>query len=270
MSIIPFPMANDTIDVKALRRAPQSRSASGLISPAKESVTVEIVPDHTAEPIKSMQDIIRVTTYLKEQKRFRDNMFFIVGINFGLRISDLSRLRFSDLINPDFTFKESFPVFEKKTRNTRKRKKNRYVSINDAVIEAVTLYLANTPGVSLSDYLFRSESNHGGNVNAPMNKTSFHRILKNIAEEVGLTCQISTHSLRKTFGYWIMVKGNNDPRTLLLLQKIFGHSTAAQTLTYVGLTNQEISEAYMNLNIGLSKDRFSPIDSEIIEEDEAI
>lgn len=266
MSIIPFPMANDTIDVKALRRAPQSRSASGLISPAKESVTVEIVPDHTAEPIKSMQDIIRVTTYLKEQKRYRDNMFFIVGINFGLRISDLSRLRFSDLINPDFTFKESFPVFEKKTRNTRKRKKNRYVSINDAVIEAVTLYLANTPGVSLSDYLFRSESNHGCNVNAPMNKTSFHRILKNIAEEVGLTCQISTHSLRKTFGYWIMVKGNNDPRTLLLLQKIFGHSTAAQTLTYVGITEDEVHDAYMNLNIGYSGSML--VDSNIYEIDD--
>ena len=266
MSIIPFPMAKDTIDVSALRRAPQSRSASGLISPAKESVSVEIVPDHTAEPIKSMQDIIRVTTYLKEQKRFRDNMFFIVGINFGLRISDLSRLRFSDLINPDFTFKESFPVFEKKTRNTRKRKKNRYVSINDAVIEAVTLYLANTPGVSLSDYLFRSESNHGCNVNAPMNKTSFHRILKNIAEEVGLTCQISTHSLRKTFGYWIMVKGNNDPRTLLLLQKIFGHSTAAQTLTYIGITEDEVRNAYMNLNIGYSGSML--VDSSIYEIDD--
>ena len=266
MSIIPFPMAKDTIDVSALRRAPQSRSASGLISPAKESVTVEIVPDHTAEPIKSMQDIIRVTTYLKEKGRFRDNMFFIVGINFGLRISDLSRLRFSDLINPDFTFKESFPVFEKKTRNTRKRKKNRYVSINDAVIEAVTLYLANTPGVSLSDYLFRSESNHGCNVNAPMNKTSFHRILKNIAEEVGLTCQISTHSLRKTFGYWIMVKGNNDPRTLLLLQKIFGHSTAAQTLTYIGITEDEVHDAYMNLNIGYSGSML--VDSSIYEMDD--
>lgn len=266
MSIIPFPMAKDTIDVSALRRAPQSRSASGLISPAKESVAVEIVPDHTAEPIKSMQDIIRVTTYLKEKGRFRDNMFFIVGINFGLRISDLSRLRFSDLINPDFTFKESFPVFEKKTRNTRKRKKNRYVSINDAVIEAVTLYLANTPGVSLSDYLFRSESNHGGNVNAPMNKTSFHRILKNIAEEVGLTCQISTHSLRKTFGYWIMVKGNNDPRTLLLLQKIFGHSTAAQTLTYIGITEDEVHDAYMNLNIGYSGSML--VDSSIYEMDD--
>ena len=266
MSIIPFPMAKDTIDVSALRRAPQSRSASGLISPAKESVTIEIVPDHTAEPIKSMQDIIRVTTYLKEKGRFRDNMFFIVGINFGLRISDLSRLRFSDLINPDFTFKESFPVFEKKTRNTRKRKKNRYVSINDAVIEAVTLYLANTPGVSLSDYLFRSESNHGCNVNAPMNKTSFHRILKNIAEEVGLTCQISTHSLRKTFGYWIMVKGNNDPRTLLLLQKIFGHSTAAQTLTYIGITEDEVHDAYMNLNIGYSGSML--VDSSIYEMDD--
>lgn len=267
MNIIQLNPSDSIIDIHALHRNPATRSAVGLISPAKETVGTELASEHSAEPIKDMNDIMRVTNYLKSQKRWRDNMIFIVGINFGLRISDLRMLRFCDLINPDFSFKVSFPVFEKKTRNTRKRKKNRYVSINDAVVEAVTLYLANTPNVSLSDYLFRSESNRGANDNVPMARYSFERILKGIATDLGITSNASTHMLRKTFGYWIMVRGNNDPRTLLLLQKIFGHSTVAQTLTYIGVSEEEIRDAYMNLNIGYSGALL--VDSNIYETDAA-
>ena len=54
---------------------------------------------------------------------------------------------------------------QKKTKNTRKHQRNRYISINTAVVEAVTLYLENTPGVHLSDYMFRSASNNGCNEN---------------------------------------------------------------------------------------------------------
>ena len=64
-----------------------------------------------------------------------------------------------------------------------------------------------------------------------------------------------------------MVKGGNDPRTLLLLQKIFGHSTAAQTLSYIGVTEDEISTAYKNLNIGYIGTIF--VDSNIYETDAA-
>ena len=43
---------------------------------------------------------------------------------------------------------------------------------------------------------------------------------------------------------------NNDPRKLLVLQKIFGHSSASQTMEYIGITDEEITEAYMRLNLG--------------------
>ena len=149
---------NKVIDLQALQRS-KVKSAAGLIAPAKEETHCELAPEHAAEPIKSLDDIYAISEFLISNKRYRDNMLFIVGINFGLRVSDLRMLRFSNLINDNFTFRDNFPVFEKKTRNTRKRKKNRYITINTAVIEAVTLYLENTPGVTLSDYLFRSESN---------------------------------------------------------------------------------------------------------------
>lgn len=230
-----------------------------MLSPAEEYVESNIVVEHTSDPIKKIEDIYRISNYLIDNKRFRDNMLFIVGINFGLRVSDLIQLRFSNLINEDLTFKDTFPILEIKTMNTRKTRKNRYITINEAVIEAVTLYLQNSPS-SLSDFMFRSESNRGSNKNKPITRKSVDRILKNIAEELDLEEHVSTHTLRKTFAYHQMLIAKNDPRKLLLLQKIFGHSSIYQTLDYIGITKEEIEEAYMSLNLG-SSERYKIINS---------
>lgn len=257
----------NVIDITALRTNAQTatrRLAEGLIAPANEQFEQVLAPEHTAEPIKSMDDILKISEFLIDHERYRDNMLFIVGINFGLRVSDLRMLRFSNLINDNLTFKDSFPVFEKKTRNTRLRKKNRYITINTAVIEAVTLYLENTSDVSLSDYMFRSESNRGGNKNCPLTNQSIDRILKGIADDLGLTTKMSTHTLRKTFCYWMMVRGYNEPRRLLLLQKMLNHSSPAQTMAYIGLDAEEISEAYRALNLGSGR-YHSLVDSSIFE-----
>lgn len=265
MAIIQFPtVPTDTIDMKALRTNARKLNA-GLIAPATEEVTLELASEHAAEPIKSMDDILRVSEYLIENKRYRDNMLFVLGLNFGLRISDLLQLRFTHLITDGFVFRETFAILEQKTKNTRKVRKNRYLTINDAVIDAVTLYLEHTPDVKLSDYLFRSESNRC-TANKPMHRNSVDRILKEIAETLGLGNKMSTHTLRKTFAYHQMVMSNNDPRKLLLLQKIFGHSSAAQTLDYIGITGEEIEEAYRQLNLGSATKNYL-IDSTILETD---
>lgn len=238
----------------------------GLIQPAREEIKCELAPEHTSEPIKDINDIYRISKYLVDHERFRDNMLFIVGINFGLRVSDLRMLRFSHLIAPNLVFRETFPIFEKKTRNTRKRKKNRYITINNAVIEAITLYLENTENVSLSDYMFRSESNRGGNLNQPLSAKSIDRILKGIANDLGLNVKMSTHTLRKTFCYHQMIMSNNDTRKLLLLQKMLNHSSTAQTLDYIGITSEEIYEAYKNFNLGGSQSA-EIIHTELLEAD---
>ncbi len=271
MSVIKFEASrfnHNVINIEALREGTNRKLAAGLIAPAVEDTRCELAPEHAAEPIKSLDDIMRISEYLIGCGRFRDNMLFIVGINFGLRASDLRMLRFSNLINDNCTFRESFPVFEKKTRNTRSRKKNRYITINNAVIEAVTLYLENTPNVCMSDFMFRSVSNHGGNLNEPLSVKSIDRILKGIADELELSVKMSTHTLRKTFCYWMMVRGHNDSRRLLLLQKMLGHSSPAQTLDYIGLTGEEIEDAYRHLNLGSAGFRF--IDGNYIQEKEAV
>lgn len=256
---------NKTININELKKNTRKLDA-GLIAPATEETYCELAPEHAAEPIKSMDDIFKISRYLISEKRYRDNMLFIVGINFGLRVSDLRMLRFCNLINDNLTFKDSFAVFEKKTRNTRKRKKNRYITINHAVIEAVTLYLENTSDVSLSDYMFRSVSNRGGKSNNPLSIKSIDRILKGLATDLDLNVKMSTHTLRKTFCYHQMVMSHNDSRKLLLLQKMLNHSSPAQTLDYIGITAEEIDEAYKQLNLGSATHNYL-VDSNIVEID---
>lgn len=255
----------NVIDISLLQRN-NRKLATGLIAPATEDTYCELAPEHAAEPIKNMDDIFAISRYLIQNGRYRDNMLFIVGINFGLRASDLRMLRFNNLINTNFTFKDSFPVFEKKTRNTRKRKKNRYITINTAVVEAVTLFLQNTPNVSLSDYMFRSESNRGGNLNEPLSVKSIDRILKGIATDLNINVKMSTHTLRKTFCYHQMLMSHNSSRKLMLLQKMLNHSSPAQTLDYIGITTEEIDEAYRKLNLGSATCNYL-VDSSIEEYD---
>ena len=267
--ILQFPQANTpevaTINLSTIRSNVRALK-SGLISPATEDTSSELAAEHTSEPIKNMQDISRISEYLINNRRYRDNMLFIVGINFGLRVSDLRVLRFSHLINEECVYKDSFAILEKKTKNTRKHQRNRYISINTAVIEAVTLYLENTPNTKLSDYLFRSESNHGSSENTPIHRNSVDRIMKGIAKDLALGNKMATHTLRKTFAYHQMVMSNNDHRKLLLLQKMFGHSSESQTLDYIGITGEEIKEAYCKLNLGSQTCNYL-VDSQLVEQD---
>ncbi len=259
---------NQFINVATLRQNSRKLNA-GLIAPAREETVCTLAPEHAAEPIKNMEDIERISRFLISNGRYRDNMLFIVGINFGLRVSDLRMLRFSNLISDNFMFKDSFAVFEQKTRNTRKRKKNRYITINTAVIEAVTLYLEHTPSVCLSDFMFRSTSNHGGALNEPLRIQSIDRILKGIAKDLDINVKMSTHTLRKTFCYHQMVMSHNDTRKLMLLQKMLNHSSPAQTLDYIGITSEEIEEAYKKLNLGSVHHNYL-VDSDIVEYEDLV
>lgn len=263
-------------DVRSMSKSTQEHEQEsavklkdGLIAPAVGKITSDALVDHSADPIKNLPDIYKIKDFLISNGRYRDNMLFIVGINFGLRASDLRMLRFSDVINNDMTFKDNFPVFEIKTRNTRKKKKNRYISVNKAVIEAITLYLEHTDNVHLDDYMFRSLSNRGKNENKPISVRAIEYILSGISKDLNMDgIHMSSHTLRKTFCYHQMAMSHNDSRKLLLLQKMLNHSSPLQTLQYIGITEEEIEDAYMNLNLGSGETDEKDVIGELKEDDD--
>lgn len=73
----------------------------------------------TVEPIRDIKLIKAMRTYLKGEST-RNELLFVFGINVGLRISDILKLKFSDLVYPDFKIKDSCLIKEKKTTKSNR------------------------------------------------------------------------------------------------------------------------------------------------------
>lgn len=204
---------------------------------------------HAAEPIKSLDDICKIQDYMLKEGLFRDNLLFTCGINFGLRISDLLKLQVGHLLDATGTrYNERVVLSEKKTG------KRRVVYMNDAVMDAADLYFGDLVmrevPIDLNDYLFTSRSGRSGN-GKPLDSKSVERILKSIInDKCGINVHASTHCLRKTFAYHVIVTAKDRPRAVEFLQKILGHSSQAITLRYAGITDEEIMSTYQELNLG--------------------
>lgn len=217
---------------------------------SKATVHVNAKKHHDAQPFKTYDDIRAISNYFIQHYRFRNNLLFICGINFGIRISDLLKLHFSDLIDDNGVIKESFEILEQKTESTRKKTKNRIVGINDAVRQALILYLTHNK-CSLDDYLFPNESNNAGLYREPLTRKGAEYVIKSVTKTLNIKGRYNTHSLRKTFGRFYMIKHKDDPQAIYKLQIIFGHSSPAITKRYIGIEDEEIKDSYMELNLGL-------------------
>ena len=64
----------------------------------------------------------------------------------------------------------------------------------------------------------------------------YRQKLKAAVEDCGITYTVSTHSLRKTFVYWIYTMHPFDPNCVYSLQMMLKHDSIQQTLNYAGVT----------------------------------
>lgn len=184
----------------------------------------------TVQPIRDKNKINEMKIELKKQGT-RDYLLFLLGINTGLRISDIIKLQVLDVLNEDRTPKTHITITEKKTGKLKKFK------INDSLSREIIEY---TKSMEMNDYLFTSRKG----INKPITRIQAYRILNTVAKKIGLE-EIGTHTLRKTFGYHFY-KRNKD---IAMLQKLFNHSSPSTTLRYIGIEQDEIDEAYEDFEI---------------------
>lgn len=209
---------------------------------------------HAAEPLKKMEDICKVQDYLLTHSMYRDNLLFVCGINFGLRISDLLKLQVGHLLNAQGNaYNERVVLTEQKTG------KRRVVYMNEAVMDAADLYFGDLvvrgTTIDLNDYLFTNQSSNAER-NTVLTSRSVERILKNVINvQCGIPVHASTHCLRKTFAYHVIMTAKDRSRAIEFLQKMFGHSSQAITLMYAGITDEEIMKTYQELNLGSMRSR---------------
>lgn len=199
-----------------------------------------------AEPLKKVEDIIKVSDYLVKEGRYRDNLIFVLGINLGLRCGDLSHLKVGHLLEDNGSaYRSEFTIQEEKTSKYRK------LYLNESIYDAADLYLSSVGTVNLNDYLFKCESNRGKNLNQPLSVRSIERMLKEVInDKCGIEIHASTHCLRKTFAYHVIQSAPDRERAIEFLQKILGHSSQSITLRYAGITDDEVMATYQGLNLG--------------------
>ena len=83
------------------------------------------------EPIRDRKKIAQIKNLLRGQKRFRDLLLFVVGINTALSISDLLQLQVNHFLDEQGRIKRRFWIKE------RKRGKRHEVVINTSIREAL-------------------------------------------------------------------------------------------------------------------------------------
>ena len=215
-------------------------------------ISSEVYAFNTDEEIQAMINALDkhieniFNTDTQRQIAVRNKLLFILGINLGIRASDLCSLRwnfFFEESNCQLSFREWYTIMPKKTANKRKFVK---LFFNDAVKKAIMEYITVYPIKDMNDYLFKSRK--GNNY---IEERSIWRIIKATAAEAGIKQNIGSHSLRKTFGYWVWHNAEDKNEALCILQMVFNHSSPATTAKYIGITDGEIKNAFNSIALGI-------------------
>ncbi len=180
---------------------------------------------YNVQPLRTQQEINDFLFCLRRNKNAeRDVFLFLIGINSGLRMSDIVKLKKKDVISS-----KNPRIVEQKTGKTR-------ILYLSSLQELIQDY---TKDLEPEDYLFPSTK--GGHVEVNTVYQMFQKVAALLDRD-----DIGTHTLRKTFGYHYYKK-TKDVATLM---EIFGHSSEKITKRYIGINEDEISETLLNFRLG--------------------
>lgn len=168
------------------------------------------------QPIRSLEKIEDMKWSLKKWCGERDYIMFLLGINTGLRVTDLLKLKISDVKGKDkLTIKEG------------KTNKPRTIQLTN-VKDELNSYIETLDG---TEWLFPSRKG-----DKPISRIQAYRQLNKASDMVDMPDGIGTHTMRKTFGYWHY----KQFKDVAELQMILNHSHPKITLDYIGITDEQI------------------------------
>lgn len=132
------------------------------------------------QPIRDKNKIEEMKNELLKSG-YKNYLLFVTGINTGLRIGDLLKLKVSDVKNRTHILMQE--------QKTGKEKRS---LINNQLRKDFERYIINMDDES---YLFKSRKGE----NNPISRVQAYRILNKAAANIGVG-EVGTHTLRKTFG----------------------------------------------------------------------
>lgn len=166
---------------------------------------------------------------LYNDKKYVFSLYIAISVFWGLRVSDVLKLKFVDIINLD-----EITITEQKTG------KKREIKINSQLKRHITDCYNQIKPRSINEFIFVSQKRTVYSIQR------INVILKEIKTKYSLQVKnFSSHSLRKCFGRAIFKRsGANAELALIKLSSLFNHSNPATTRRYLGIAKQELMETY--------------------------
>lgn len=190
----------------------------------------------------------RLLRFLERAGWWREAMLFMLGCSTGYRLGDLLSIEWDQLLD-----RSHLSLREEKTS------KRRPVKLTDFVRLKITDYQKHLydPSKRFYDpkkkrtclYVFANNRDY-----SPVSRAYVAARMKKIADgeliadgevfRLQHSGQFSSHTLRKTFGTRFYDRSPDKTHGIIILQKLFGHSSPSITMEYIGLQAIEFEDAY--------------------------
>ena len=183
------------------------------------------------EPIKEKNELKAIEKYLEKRNK-RNRLIWAFGINTGLRVSDILALDIEDVKDKNYV-----EIIEKKTGKYKR------FPLNDKLKRLIKEYLETE---RTKVYCITGEEPlFVGKKHKRLDRSQVYRFINEACNTLNITINAGCRSMRKIFGLFCCRKYND----VVLLQKIFNHSSPSITLRYIGIAQEEIDYSYSNFEL---------------------
>ena len=187
-------------------------------------------------PIKSLEELMRWKRYIRDHYNQREYLFVELALDTGTFPASLLDLKWDDLKSEECDFPAVVRYYFLLPREIQSPQKYKHV-ISNRTFELLKELRKQFPN---DVYIFQTQSpNTSKKPPKPWSIAYIGRILRESALAAGLKETISPLTLRKSYGYHMVVHGT---WTLRQLQQRFGQPRLSTTRKYINITNEPIIE----------------------------
>ncbi len=220
-------IAETQFAISSSASAVDSKDGTDIEKEYSEYKTNGIRKARKADSIRSYDDFKNIQDYFLNKGQVRNYTLWTLGVALGLRISDLTKLRYKHFLLPDMeTFRERTKVYEQKTGKLND------MLITEACRNAINILIhSGEVRAEYDDFIFANP-----NTGAKIDPKSGWRIISTAGRDLGLPIVCSSHTMRKSFANIAACVDTSvvDMNSVTKIQGLLNHSDPKTTMRYLG------------------------------------
>lgn len=174
---------------------------------------IDVQPIRNKKQLKEFLELLETSSKHGERNR----LLFEIGLNTGLKVSDLVKLKTTDVFDHN-----SLTIYDKSGRF-------RSVPLNSALKMLKRYQAIHKEKYEGSKWLFPRSTN----LDEYLTEKAYYKIIHQCGEYLGMN-YIGTNTIRKTFGYHFYMQ----TKDIVQLMDILNYSSQKKTLQYIGLSEE--------------------------------